>query len=56
MSFDEDDNFDDHLQDAIVKEALESRQDLRDYSKQIEKELLDCEQVSIQVSMSRQDC
>ena len=53
MSFDEDDNFDDHLQDAIVKEALESRQDLRDYSKQIEKELLDCEQVSIQVS--RQD-
>ena len=50
MSFDEDDNFDDHLQDAIVKEALESRQDLRDYSKQIEKELLDCEQVSIQVS------
>ena len=49
MSFDEDDNFDDHLQDAIVKEALESRQDLRDYSKQIEKELLDCEQVSIQV-------
>ena len=50
MSFDEDDNFDDHLQDAIVKEALESGQDLRDYSKQIEKELLDCEHVSIQVS------
>ena len=53
MSFDEDDNFDDHLQDAIVKEALESRQDLRDYSRQIEQELLDCEQVSIQDYISQ---
>ena len=50
MSFDEDDSFDDHLQDVIVKEVMESGQDLRDYSKQIERELLDCEQVSIQVS------
>ena len=29
MYCDEDDNFDNHLQDAIVKVALESRQDLR---------------------------
>ena len=38
MSFDDDENFDDHLQDDIVKEAMESGQDLRVYSKQIETE------------------
>ena len=36
MYCDEDDNFDNHLQDAIVKEALESKQDLRDYSRRTE--------------------
>ena len=53
MSFDDDENFDDHLQDDIVKEAMESGQDLRVYSKQIETELLECEQVSIQDYISQ---
>ena len=48
MSFDDEDSFDDHLQDDIVKEALESGEDLRNYSKKIESELQRCEQVSIQ--------
>ena len=48
MSFDDDESINDHLQDDIVKEALESGQDLRDYSKKIESELVECEQVSIQ--------
>ena len=33
MSFSEEDNIGDHLEDDVVKEALESGQDLRDYSK-----------------------
>ena len=53
MSFDDDENFDDHLQDDIVKEAMESGQDLRVYSKQIETELVECEQVSIQDYISQ---
>ena len=47
MSLSEDESFDDHLQDDIVKNVLESGQDLRDYSKQIERELVEREQVSI---------
>ena len=53
MSFDDDENFNDHLQDDIVKEAMESGQDLRVYSKQIETELVECEQVSIQDYISQ---
>ena len=33
MSFSEEDNIGDHLEDDVVKEALESGQDLREYSK-----------------------
>ena len=47
MNHSDDDSFDDHLQDDIVKNVLESGQDLRDYSKQIEQELVEREQVSI---------
>ena len=53
MSFDDDESINDHLQDDIVKEAMESGQDLRDYSKQIESELVACEQVSIQDYISQ---
>ena len=53
MSFDDDESINDHLQDDIVKEAMESGQDLRDYSKQIETELVACEQVSIQDYISQ---
>lgn len=53
MSFDDDESINDHLQDDIVKEALESGQDLRDYSKKIESELVECEQVSIQDYISQ---
>jgi len=37
----------DHMQDDVVKDALASGMDLRDYSKQIEKELAHAEQSSI---------
>lgn len=53
MALSEDESFDDHLQDDIVKNVLESGQDLRDYSKQIEKELVDREQVSIEDYISQ---
>ena len=33
MSFSEEDNIGDHLEDDVVKEALEGGQDLREYSK-----------------------
>ena len=53
MSNPEDDNLHDHLQDDIVKEALASGQDLREYSKQVEVELASCEQASIQDYISQ---
>ena len=49
----EDENLQDHLQDDIVKEALASGQDLREYSKQVEVELASCEQASIQDYISQ---
>ena len=33
MSFSDEDNIGDHLEDDVVKEALESGQDLREYSR-----------------------
>ena len=53
MSYSEDENLQDHLQDDIVKEALASGQDLREYSKQVEVELASCEQASIQDYISQ---
>ena len=53
MSYSEDENLQDHLQDDIVKEALASGQDLREYSKQVEVELASSEQASIQDYISQ---
>jgi len=53
MSYGDDENLQDHLQDDIVKEALASGQDLREYSKQVEAELASCEQASIQDYISQ---
>ena len=53
MSYAEDENLQDHLQDEIVKEALASGQDLREYSKQVEVELASSEQASIQDYISQ---
>ena len=53
MSYSEDENLQDHLQDDIVKEALASGQDLREYSKQVEVELASCEQASIKDYISQ---
>ena len=53
MSYIEDENLQDHLQDEIVKEALASGQDLREYSKQVEVELASSEQASIQDYISQ---